>query len=142
MRFLVVYFSYTGNNRLLATKVAERLNCELSEIVETRRRTGLTTVMDVLFLRTPKIEPLGKDVGDYDHVILVAPVWDSQVAHPMQALIKRERRLLSSYSFLTLCGYERPGQREKLDKQLSGLIGRPPGALQELKVCELLPEGQ
>lgn len=32
MSKLVVYFSYTGNTRMIANKIKERLNCDILEI--------------------------------------------------------------------------------------------------------------
>jgi multimeric flavodoxin WrbA len=62
----------------------------------------LTIILDLLFRRTPWIEPLDKAPREYDHIIFVAPVWDSKVANPMQALIKRERENISRYSLEVL----------------------------------------
>jgi hypothetical protein len=140
MRFLVVYFSHTGNNRLLAAEISHRLNCDRCAIVEKKRRTLLTIILDMMFRRIPRIEPLEKALAAYDHMVFVAPVWGSKVANPMQALIKRERENISHYSFITLCGYKRAGQLQGIEAQLSRLAGLPPVAVQELRVSELLPE--
>ncbi|MGR9045121.1 MAG: flavodoxin family protein [Gammaproteobacteria bacterium] len=142
MRFLVVYFSYTGNNRLLAAEIARRLQCKLCAIVEKKRRTMLSIILDMMFRRTPRIEPLGKTLSEYDHIVFVAPVWDSKVANPMQALLKRDKATISSYSFITLCGYERAGQLQSIEKQLCNLVGTRPKAAKELRIRELLPVNQ
>lgn len=142
MRLLIVYYSYTGNNRLLASELAKRLNCEICPIVEQRRRTAFTIILDMLLRRFPLIEPLEKQVSGFDHVILVAPIWAAKLATPMQSLIRKEKESIPAYSFITLCGYERPDQRKRIEDQLHQLAGAPPMAVQELMTCELLPEYQ
>lgn len=140
MEYLIIYFSHTGNNRLLALDVARRLDADCCEIVERRRRSTLTIILDMMFKRRPSLEPLEKSPADYGHTVLVAPVWGAQVAHPMQTLIGEERGSLTSYSFITLCGYERAGQLEDIEKQLEQRIGKSPVVVTELRVCDLLPE--
>ena len=97
MKTLVIYFSYTRNNRLLAEHLAQCLGCDLCPVVEARRRTGLTVLLDMLFKRTPQLEPLALSPTQYDHIILVAPIWDAKLANPMKSLVKREHAAFADY---------------------------------------------
>lgn len=142
MKTLVIYFSYSGNNRLLAESLAKQMECDACPIIEKKRRTMLTIILDMIFKRNPKIEPLAHTVSDYDHLILVAPIWDSKIANPMKSLLRREKESLPAYSFISLCGYERAGQKESILEQLSVLTGQAPKAVCELKICELFPPEQ
>lgn len=139
MRILIIYFSFSGNNRLLAEHLSKRIGCDICPIVEKKRRTIVTIILDMMFRREPKIKALDCAALNYDHIILVAPIWDSKLANPMKTLIKREKAVLSNYSFISLCGYERSGQKESITKELSALTGRSPKAVSELKVCDLFP---
>lgn len=138
----VVYYSLTGNNELLANDVAEKLRCGLIRIEETGRRTALKTRLDLLFGRYPRIEPSDAALDAYDHVVLVAPIWASKLATPLRSFIARERQRLPEYSFITLAGYERPGQADKLRAELARRVGRPPRAFCELHVADLFPAQQ
>jgi flavodoxin len=139
MKVLIIYFSFSGNNRLLAEHLATRLSCDICPIVEKKRRTGVTILLDMMFRREPKIQPLEYSVSNYDHIILVAPIWDSKLSNPMKALIQREKPALSHYSFISLCGYERSGQAESITEELTTLSGRSPRAVCELRICDLFP---
>lgn len=139
MKLLVIYYSFTGNNRVLAEHIAGRVGGDIHPIVERKRRTEATIVLDMMFRRTPKIEALDTSLADYDHVILVAPVWNARVANPMKSLIKRQRESLPDFSFISLCGYERAGQAERLTAQLTALAGKAPAAVAELRVGDLFP---
>ena len=142
MKLLTVYFSFFGNNRQLAEYVAELTGCDIRTVVERKRRRLLTVFLDMFFNRRPRIEPLDCRLADYDHVVLIAPVWAAKVANPMKSLLEAERDGLPGYSFMSLCGYDRPGQAEKIKRELSDLAGRPPAALVQLKICDLLPAQQ
>lgn len=139
MKPLLVYYSHSGNNRLLAEHLAQRLACDVCPIVETKRRTWLTILLDLMFQRAPRIEPPARTPADYDRTILVAPVWGSQVAAPMKSFIKSEKSALTQYSFITLCGYEQPEQKDKLTAELTKLVGHSPRAVAELRICDLFP---
>lgn len=78
---LIVYFSYTGNTRMIANKIKEKLNCDILEI-----KTVLpylddydTVVNDEQnseasnFL--PEIQDINIDLSKYDEIILGTPVW-------------------------------------------------------------------
>lgn len=140
MRFAIVYFSHSGNNRLLAENLAQRLDCELLPVVEEGRRNALTIMFDMLLARTPAIKPLPRMLANFDHIILIAPIWGGKLAHPMKALVKREQAALSSYSFISLCGQGRPGQVEDIRQELAELVGRAPHTVAELGVAELFPK--
>ncbi len=139
MSILIVYFSFTGNNRFLAEHIAQRIECDVCSIIEKKRRTMVTIILDMMLKRDPKIRPLEYSVSNYNHIILVAPIWDSKIANPMKTLIKTEKDALSNYSFITLCGYERIGQIEDITEELSVLIERTPKAVVELRISDILP---
>ncbi|HMX30061.1 MAG TPA: hypothetical protein PKC13_31045 [Blastocatellia bacterium] len=88
------------------------------------------------------MEPLALSPTQYDHIILVAPIWDAKLANPMKSLVKREHAAFADYSFISLCGYERPEQKERITQELTSLAGRAPKAVAELKICELFPVEQ
>lgn len=46
MRILIIYFSFSGNNRLLAEHLAKRIGCDICPIVEKKRRTMVTIILD------------------------------------------------------------------------------------------------
>ena len=139
MRRLVLFYSFTGNNRRLAHSLAARLGAEIEEVCETRTRRILTVILDMAFNRRPAVRPLTADPAAFDHVILVAPIWDMNLAHPMASALRGMAGRLGPYSFVTLCGYRREGQTAHIREELSGLAGHPPDAVDELHVGALFP---
>lgn len=141
MKTLIVYYSYTQNNEVLANVLHEKLKCDILKIEEVRKRNGFTIVLDLLFNRTPWIKPRLYDIGSYDQYIFVAPVWAGKIASPMKTFLVEERFYISNYSFITICGGQ-PGQKEKLVTNLTKIVGHEPGVVHELWINNLLSENK
>ena len=81
MNKLLVYFSYTGNTKMIANKIKEKLNCESLEIktVIPYSKDYDTVVNDEQNSEAsnylPEIQDLGIDLSKYDEIILGTPVW-------------------------------------------------------------------
>ena len=138
MKTLIAYFSFSGNNEMLALELKKMLNCDILKINEVRKRHGFSIFLDVLFNRTPRIQDHGKNIAEYDHIIFVAPIWASKIASPLKSFLLLEKNNIRRYSFISVCsGYE--DQKTKIENQLLGLVGKAPVITTELWINELLP---
>lgn len=81
MNKLIVYFSYTGNTRLIANRIKENLNCDILEI-----KTVIPYSEDYQSVvddeqnseasnHLPEIQDINMDLSKYDEIILGTPVW-------------------------------------------------------------------
>lgn len=141
-RSVVVFHSFTGNNALLARRLAHKLGARAVPVREMRRgrRSFFTVVMDLMLNRLPAIHPI-ELAADEQTVLFVAPVYDELAAHPIRrAVATLGASAPGGYAFATLCGYHREQQSEKIRAQLTALAGRPPKRVWELHVCDLFPE--
>lgn len=81
MSKLVVYFSYTGNTRMIANKIKEKLHCDILEIktvipysedyqsvVEDEQNSEASNHL-------PEIQEIDIDLNNYDEIIIGTPVW-------------------------------------------------------------------
>jgi len=139
MKTLIVYYSFTGNNGLLAAELKKRLNADLYEIKEVQQRTAFTILFDIVFNRTAKIQQPAIATGQYHRVILLAPVWNARIATPLKSFIQSQKDHLSEYALVTVCG-GRPGQQELLEQQLTKFAGKPPLQVIQLALNDLLPQ--
>ena len=137
MSNLIVYYSFSGNNRLLANYLQEKLGYDLYEIKERGHRSMFKILFDLVFSNDPSVKTPSVDFGDYDHVILIAPIWASKIGTPLKSMIKSQRENIHSYSFISFCGYEKVGQKTKIAGQLTDLIGKRPESIFEIKVSDL-----
>lgn len=136
MKTLIVYFSFTGNNQLLANAIADDIGAEVLQITEPKKRGMLRVMLDMLFNRFPKINEIRVSLQKYDHIYLVAPIWNYHIAHPMKSFIKNNKEGLKNYSFITLCS-GREIQKEKIDVQLQKLTKYDPKEIIEFEILKL-----
>ncbi|GGD44214.1 hypothetical protein [Sinisalibacter lacisalsi] len=138
MRPVVLAYSFTGNNRLLAEALAGRIGCPLVEVVPRGKRWPISIALDLMFRRFPKIHPVS--LPEHDHLLVIAPLWDRWIAHPMRSALKALGPAIGPYSFISLSGGVRPGQVAFVDEQLEQLTGQPPRNHWALYVEKLVPE--
>jgi flavodoxin len=84
MQTLIIYYSFSGNNKFLAQALQKRLDCDLHTIVELKHRKSIDILFDLIFKRTPKIRKSNFDLRQYDRSILVAPIWAGKIATPLR----------------------------------------------------------
>ena len=132
----MVFFSFTGNNRLLAKEIQTLSGCDIYEIEELTKRSGIRILFDILFRRNPGIKRTIIQLSQYDHIILSAPIWAGRIANPLKTFLNLEKNNIREYSFITLCG---AGGNKHLVEELTKLCGKKPVALMELTVNSLLP---
>lgn len=81
MNKLIVYFSYTGNTRNIASRIKEKLNCDILEIkTEVPYSEDYNKVVNdeqnsEASNYLPKIQKIDIDLSKYDEIILGTPVW-------------------------------------------------------------------
>jgi flavodoxin len=141
MKKLIISYSFSGNNALLAKNIAEKASADYTEIREFRKRNVFTIFLDTIFNRAPKIQPLQTTVKDYDHIIFVAPIWFGKIASPFRQVFRQYRDQLTRYSFVSISGGAN-GTRPQVEKELKHLLGKAPFSLFHSLICDLLPESQ
>jgi len=138
MRPVILAYSFTGNNRLLAETLARRIGCPLVAVTPRGNRWPISIAIDLMFRRFPKIRPIS--LPEHDHLLVMAPLWDRWIAHPMRSALKALGAGIGPYSFVSLSGGVRPGQVEFVDEQLEKLTGQPPRKHWALYVEKLVAE--
>lgn len=139
MKPLLVYYSFTGNNKLLIKSLQNILHSDIHEITTITKRTKFTIFLDMFFHRNPKINTFTKNIADYDLVIFVAPIWMETLASPLKSFLTKVGQQVKDYAFITLSGIK--GNRY-IERDLVKLLGNKPLKITELAVSSLLPEDQ
>lgn len=95
MKILVVYFTVTGNNKLLAEMVSKKLGADLEAISTPRKYKGFFGMFRMMSDgKKPESIPLdtmSKNPADYDLTILCAPVWGGHLGGPAKAFLLKQR---------------------------------------------------
>jgi hypothetical protein len=127
MRYLVVYYSLSGNTRKVAELAARALDADLAEVRAPRYETGsfrlLRAAFDAWRGRLPALEVSGGRPEQYDVVLLMAPVWAGHAATPMRAYLAQNRGKLKRAAFLLTCAGSCP---PRTFQEMTALAGREP----------------
>jgi flavodoxin len=140
MKVIIISYSFTGNNDLLASSVANALGADHLKLIENKTRTMFTISMDILFNRTPPVNQVPSNLHEYELVIFMGPVWMGQVATPLRAYLHHFKSLPSKYAFVCISGGSE-GANPKLSDELTRRTGKVPTLLIDKHIADLLPEG-
>ena len=84
MKTLVLFYSLSGATRRYARAYAREADADLVEIIETKKRTGLSAFVpgcvQAMRASAVPIVPPTVDWTAYSHVVLAAPVWAGRPA--------------------------------------------------------------
>lgn len=139
MNGCIVYYSYNGNNRILAEELQRRLGCQIHEVLELRKRGKFSILLDAIVKKNRPICTSHIDLTAYSFVIVVAPIWFQQIALPMQTFLRAHKDEINALYFISLCNGVL-GQKSALDAGLTKLMGRIQIQTKQIWVNELLPE--
>ena len=108
-KYLVAYYSWTGNTAKVAKLIAATLGADIEKIRDVVPRTGFfafaAALVASVLKKSPPIQQSTKNVADYEVVILGCPVWGSNMATPMRTYLMRERQSIKQVAlFCTLGG--------------------------------------
>ncbi|MEI6125094.1 MAG: hypothetical protein WCQ99_00935 [Pseudomonadota bacterium] len=102
---LVVYYSRTGNARMVATALKTQLACDMAEI-ESKKNKGVFTIMtEQWFGMGDKQKPLALDPKSYNPIIIVSPIYFMRLSQPARTFIsKTDLKGKDAYIFTTSGG--------------------------------------
>jgi flavodoxin len=79
LKTVVVYYSRSGNTKMIAELIGAQLGADLEELIDTQRRAGMLGFLrsgrDAVKERTTQLAPLQHRLEDYDLIIVGTPVW-------------------------------------------------------------------
>lgn len=91
---LIVYFSYTGNTKMIANMIKEKINCDIvelkpikpystnyQEVVDDEQNSEASNII-------PEIQKLEVNLSKYDKIIIGTPTWWYRPAPVVRAFLK------------------------------------------------------
>ena len=95
-KILVVYYSLTGNTKLLAETIAGATNADLlgvKPVKELNPEGGMKYAwggIQAIMGSKPKLEPFENNPQDYDMLFIGTPIWAWRHSPPINAFIKNQ----------------------------------------------------
>ena len=139
MSTLIVYYTLTGNNGIIASELQERLGCDLARIETVRRSTKFSIFLDFVFKRSPAIRELGVSLLKYERVVFMGPIWAGKIATPLRTFMRTKKDTIQRYAFLSVCGGGQSSQKERIKDELTQLLNRPPECIAECWINNVVP---
>jgi len=135
MKALVLYYSRSGNTRLVAQQLADELNGELEEITDRVNRRGILGYLrsgrDVIRHRRAQLNPIVSKLSDFDMVFIGTPVWRLSLSTPVRTFLEQHADELPRVAFFcTMGGF---GSR-RVFRQMERMCGK--GAVGTLAITE------
>lgn len=130
MNTLVVFYSRTGTTKKLAENVAQALGCDLEELVDTQKRSGLggwlRSGRQAMKDETTTLQPMKKDPAHYDLVIIGGPFWAGKMCVPVRAFMLQNKDKLKEVAFFFTSG--NGDQGPNLFPEMQNVCGKAPKA--------------
>ncbi|MCK5519838.1 MAG: hypothetical protein KAI81_01885 [Candidatus Marinimicrobia bacterium] len=105
---IVIYYSNKGNNKYLAQKIADNLNCDIEEI-----RPLINVQLLMMMGLSLGLRRLRYNIEDYDRVILMGPVWMGKFIRPLKDFVNKYKKRINELIFVSCCGssFEKKDER-------------------------------
>jgi hypothetical protein len=139
MGITIVFYTLTGNNKVLADAIAKQLSAEMVQITEKKPRKTSKIMFDTIFHRSPKVNPSPSELQKRGTLLFVSPVWIGKAASPLRPYLKYLKTHPQTYAFASISGgalNTNPGLQEDLAKW----SGAKPAAFTDLHIADLLPQ--
>ena len=108
MKTLLVYYSRTGNTRIIADTISEFVDCDIEEIVEKDKRKGIIGYLKSGYQasrgKVNHIEDSKYELSDYDLLIIGTPVWAGKMSVPVRTYLKKNMTKIPLLACFCTCG--------------------------------------
>lgn len=137
MKTLVVYYSRTGRTKKVAEAIAQKLQCDIEEILDTKKRTGL-----IGFLRSGRhsmkkkltvLKPIKNDPALYDLVLIGTPIWADSISTPIRTYLCEQKDHLKKVGFFATYG----SGADSAFMEMRVLCGKEPVGILDASVTEV-----
>lgn len=124
-KILVVYYSRTGNTKVVAEEIASMLNADVEQIVDMKDRSGKLGAIgagkDATFKNETEILTTKKNPADYDLVVLSTPVWSWNVTPALRTYINKYKK---SFKNIACMATSQSTKMEKITPIIEELAGK------------------
>lgn len=108
MKTLLVYYSRTGITQMIADTISESVKCDIEEIVDTEKRSGVIGYIKSGYHaargHTNPIEESKYDLSNYELLIIGTPVWAGKMSVPVREYLKRNMDKIPLLACFCTCG--------------------------------------
>jgi flavodoxin len=108
MKTLVVYYSRTGNTKMISEDISGSLKCDIEEIVDKEKRGGIIGYIksgyEASRNKLSVIEDPKHDLSQYELLIVGTPVWAGKMSVPVRAYLHQNMDKIPLLACFCTCG--------------------------------------
>jgi len=108
VKTLVVYYSRTGNTRLIGNEIAAALGADVEELKDGKNRAGpigfLLSGREAKRKTAVQLEALTHNPAEYDMVVVGSPVWANDMCSPVRTFLAQHKTALNNVAWLCTSG--------------------------------------
>jgi flavodoxin len=138
MKALVVFYSRTGATKQVAEALAESLNCDSEELIDTKKRSGplgfVSAGRDAKAKKLTKLTDIKRDPASYDLVILGTPIWAGTLSSAARTYIANNKSKFTRVAFFCTNG---GSESQQLFAEMEALCERRPVSILALQEKEV-----
>lgn len=87
-KYLILYYSKTGNSKFIAEKLSSALDCDIKQLNPAINNLLLLYLLSLLKINVA-IGISRKDVEEYKEVIILGPIWGGLLISPLRSILKK-----------------------------------------------------
>ncbi|MDR2597491.1 MAG: NAD(P)H-dependent oxidoreductase [Treponema sp.] len=93
MKTLILFYSFSGNTRKLASKKAAETGADIEEVIELKRMFVLKAYFigaySAIKRKKTEIQPIKSQLNGYEKIIIMAPVWAGNPAPAFNSIVEQ-----------------------------------------------------
>lgn len=101
-KYLVLYYSKTGNSKFVAKKISQELSCDIKEIIPVFNGLLPLFLISLLKINIPVNISL-KDLSGYDEIVIVGPIWGGLLVSPLRSVIAKCVKSSKNFDIAVTC---------------------------------------
>ncbi|MBK7390543.1 MAG: hypothetical protein IPI23_16155 [Bacteroidetes bacterium] len=101
-KYLILYYSKTGNCKFVAEKLCREFSCDIEMIKPGINNTGILFLLSLMNISVP-VNTSASTIGKYDEIILIGPVWGGLLIAPLKSILKMCIRQTKVIHFAVTC---------------------------------------
>jgi flavodoxin len=139
MKYLVLYYSRTGNTKKIGDEIAKALSCDKEELIDTKNRDGAVGYIAGGYDATRKnltiIKDLEKNLMDYDLVVVGTPIWSWNVCPAIRTFLLQNKEKIKKVAFFATEG---GSGDDRAFSEMEKISGKMPVATLALRTKEVV----
>ena len=121
---LVLYYTLTGKNKIIAEELKKHFSCDSGEIKTASERSGIwgfvVSGFENVFDKDAELQPFTMDLTAYNPIIICTPIWMQKISSPARTFLKNPAlKGKDLYLFASFNGHWGEDKETELKKDLA-----------------------